>query len=73
MNYSIISNRDTLHKKSTFCTDTKTGVIFLTKYIDEMLEKLYAKLHNLEKDCRRIKKLIKELEKIKGGEYFDGL
>ena len=46
---------------------------FLTKYIDEMLEKLYAKLHNLEKDCRRIKKLIKELEKIKGGEYFDGL
>lgn len=46
---------------------------FLTKYIDEMLEKLYAKLHNLEKDCRRIKKLIKELEKIKRGEYFDGL
>ena len=46
---------------------------FLTKYIDEMLEKLYAKLHNLEKDCRRIKKLIKELEKIKGSEYFDGL
>ena len=24
----------------------------MTKYIDEMLEKLYAKLHNLEKDCR---------------------
>ena len=45
----------------------------MTKYIDEMLKKLYAKLHNLEKDCRRIKKLIKELEKIKGGEYFDGL
>ena len=47
--------------------------------LDERLDCERDKLEELEENCasnseiRRQKNIIKELEKIKGGEYFDGL
>ena len=56
MNYSIISNRDTLHKKSTFCTDSEKGRIKCKKELKKTEEaiKIFEEMKRGEKENGRL-------------------